>query len=198
MSRLIESIRLFNGVFENLHWHQMRMDKARQELYSLEPISLKGIFSKQEIPQQGLFKARIVYDKDVRSVEFQSYQRRPIKSLKVVYDDLIDYRCKWENRSVIQKHLEIKGTCDDILIIKNKLVTDSSYANIIFKKRDEWLTPHQPLLHGTMRSKLLTMDKIHEAEISVEDIFTFESYKLINAMIGFDGDENDISTIFVE
>jgi 4-amino-4-deoxychorismate lyase len=198
MSRLIESIRLFNGVFENLHWHQMRMDKSRYELYSLESISLSGLFHQYKVPQQGLFKARVVYDTAVRLVEFQPYQHKQIKSLKAVNDNLIDYRYKWEDRSTLQKHLEAKETCDDILVIKNKLVTDSSYANIVFKKQGEWLTPHQPLLHGTMRSKLLTMDKIHEAEIYIDDIHTFESYKMINAMLGFDSEENDISTIFVE
>ena len=118
--------------------------------------------------------------------------------MRAVNDDIIDYRYKWEDRLALQKHLEAKETCDDILVIKNKLVTDSSYANIVFKKRGEWLTPHQPLLHGTMRSKLLTMDKIHEAEICIDDIHTFESYKMINAMLRFDSEENDISTIFVE
>jgi 4-amino-4-deoxychorismate lyase len=45
--------------------------------------------------------------------------------------------------------------CDDIIIVRNGFVTDASYANLIFRKGDEWFTPATFLLAGTMRAFLL-------------------------------------------
>jgi branched-subunit amino acid aminotransferase/4-amino-4-deoxychorismate lyase len=35
------------------------------------------------------------------------------------------------------------------------MVTDSSFANIVFKRGKKWYTPWAPLLKGTMRSKAI-------------------------------------------
>ena len=75
------------------------------------------------------------------------------------------------------------------------MVTDSSNANIVFRKDKQWFTPWSALLKGTMRSNLLERDVIREEEIRIEDIPSFESFKLINAMFEFDAPEMDVSNI---
>lgn len=91
--------------------------------------------------------------------------------------------------------MEQKQSCDDILIVKNGFVTDSSISNIIFFDGYKWVTPDTPLLKGTMRQFLLEAAEIKEETITVQNLTTFTSFRLINAMLGFDGPEIDVSKI---
>ena len=196
MCRLIESIRLSEGVFYNLHYHTLRMARARRELLGIpSTIDLPHILANEVVPQKGLFKCRIVYDSEIRKIEFQPYHVREIGSLKLVEDNEIEYKHKFEDRSNIEAHVNAKGLCDDVLIIKNGFVTDSSYANIAFKTGTEWITPAAPLLEGVMRQYLLDHKIIREGEIKRKDIANFKSFKLINALIGFDMPEVGIDKI---
>jgi 4-amino-4-deoxychorismate lyase len=65
----------------------------------------------------------------------------------------------------------------------------------VFRKNNHWLTPWSALLKGTQRQKLLEQNIIQEDDIRVEDLRTFQSFKLINAMFEFGGDEIDVSNI---
>ena len=104
------------------------------------------------------------------------------------WDDL-DYSLKYADRTEINKLREKRGGCDDILIIKNGFVTDTSYANIIFWDGEKWLTPSTPLLKGTKRQKLIDEGKIIPAEIREEDIPKFKKAKIINSMIDIEDTE---------
>ena len=196
MSRLIESIKLLNGQFHRLHYHQARMDGAVQELFQAKNIiNLSLELSKNRIPKAGLFKCRVIYDQQIQSVEFIPYEPRHVQSLKVVHDLTIDYHLKYENRDRINALVERRQYCDDILIVKNGFVTDSSYSNIIFFDGVKWVTPKSPLLKGTMRQFLLDAAEIKEEQITVQNIPSFRSFRLINAMLGFDGPEIDVTKI---
>jgi 4-amino-4-deoxychorismate lyase len=72
---------------------------------------------------------------------------------------------------------------DDILIIKNGNVTDTSFSNIVFFDGTKWLTPAQPLLRGTKREKLIRENIIFEETITKNEIQRFQNAVLINAMI---------------
>jgi 4-amino-4-deoxychorismate lyase len=75
-----------------------------------------------------------------------------------------------------------RGTCDDVLIVKGDLITDSWYCNILFSNGKNWYTPDQPLLAGTCRARLLAEGKIMSRRIEVEDLHHFTHFKLVNAM----------------
>ena len=111
---------------------------------------------------------------------------RDIKSLKLVYDDAIDYSYKYADRSALTKLLEQKGNCDEIIIVKNALLTDTSYTNLAFFNGKEWHTPSTPLLKGTMRERLVEEEKIREAAITVNDLKNYEKVSLINCMLDID------------
>jgi len=76
--------------------------------------------------------------------------------------------------------------CDEILIIKQNLITDTSFSNITFFDGTRWITPSSPLLAGTMRSFLIQKQVIVEKEIRVTDLKDFEKARLINAMLPFE------------
>ena len=196
MSRLIESIKLLNGQFHRLHYHQARVDRSLQELFQLKnTVNLADEFSKHSIPKTGLFKCRVIYDQKIHSVEFIPYEPKQVQSLKVVHDHAIEYSHKYENRSNINSLFEQRQFCDDILIVKNGIITDSSYANIIFFDGVKWVTPKTPLLMGTMRQFLLDAAEIKEETITIQNLASFKSFRLINAMFGFDGPEIEVSRI---
>jgi 4-amino-4-deoxychorismate lyase len=146
-------------------------------------------------PQRGLFKCRIVYDELLNDVEFVPYEPKQIRKLKVVEDNEITYEFKFADRSRINGLFELRGTCDDILIVRNDQATDCSFSNIVFRKGSTWVTPQGPLLKGTMRQKLLDNHLITERVILKRDISSFETYKIINAMLEFDSPEIEVSNI---
>lgn len=148
-----------------------------------------------QTPLKGVNKCRLVYDQNEVRFTIQPYTIRPVTSLKLVTDNDIAYDHKFEERSVFEKLLASKGDCDDILIIKNGKVTDVSYANIIFRKDNEWVTPSTFLLNGTMRQFLVDTKKISERVIRAEDISSYTHFKLVNAMIALEGSESEVSNI---
>lgn len=196
MFRLLESIRLQNGSFHRLNYHQQRMDRSVKELSGQKnAISLFDNLKKYNPPKTGLFKARIVYSDKLESVKFIPYEIKPVNSLRVVYDQEIDYVHKYHNRNNLHALLAQRQYCDDILIVKNGFVTDSSYSNIIFYDGVNWITPADPLLKGTMRQFLLDTAEIKAAPVTIQDIPSFKKFRLINSMLAFDGPEIDVSKI---
>ena len=102
----------------------------------------------------------------------------------MVCNNQIKYDLKFCERTQIDKLFTCRGHCDDIRIVKNGMITHSSKANIIFFNGREWLTPKKTLLNGTCRQRLLEKKEIKEIEINVNDLKSFQGFKLINAMIG--------------
>ena len=76
----------------------------------------------------------------------------------------------------------MKEKCDDILIVMNGLITDTSLSNLVFYNGATWVTPKKPLLKGTCRERLLEEGQITECDIHVNEINRFIGCKLINAM----------------
>ena len=196
MSLLLETIKLQDGEYQNLFYHEQRMNRSLKTLCGeLDHFDLEEFLKHLEKPTQGLFKCRIVYDEQSKEVEFIPYTPKLVNSLRVIEHDRISYEFKYADRKTLNKLFELRQASDDILIVKRGLVTDSSYANIVFRRGKHWYTPWSALLKGTQRAKLLEHDVIQEEEIRVEDIETFETFKLINAMLEFESPEIDVSNI---
>ena len=196
MSLLIESIKLSGGEYWNLFYHEQRMNRSLKILCGLrEHFDLEAFLANIEKPVDGLYKCRIVYDDETKAVEFVPYQDKPVNTLKIIEHDRISYEFKYADRRIIDSLYALRRNCDDILIVQKGIVKDASYANIVFKKGERWYTPWAPLLKGTMRANLLERDIVQEEEIRADEIKTFKSFKLINAMFEFDSPEIDVSNI---
>ena len=183
MCHLFETIRVENGVPVNLEYHQRRVDRSRKALFGetgrlelsrLLPAAPRGA---------GTFKWRIVYDRIVHGSTLEPYLPKQVKSLQMVRNDRAEYPFKYQDRAFIEEMLAQKGGCDDILVVRNGLITDASYANVVFLYGKSWVTPRNPLLPGTCRERLLETAVICEAEISENDLHLFKSASLINAMM---------------
>jgi 4-amino-4-deoxychorismate lyase len=191
MSRLVETIKIENGRILNISLHN---DRMRNSLYTLFGIKkdphLEMIIKVPSDAQKGIYKCRVVYDDRRMEIEFIPYVLRHVRSLKIVTDDSILYPHKFIQRNRINELFSLRGDCDDILIVKDGMVTDTSYSNVIFRTLGgKWETPDTFLLRGTRRESLLRQGFIHEAVISLSDIHRYHEMKLINAMLGPDDTE---------
>jgi 4-amino-4-deoxychorismate lyase len=158
-------------------------------------VDLEKFLLEQEYPRTGLLKCRVVYDDNSRETTFTPYEAKRIETVKIVEDDGISYEFKYADRAPINRLFERRGDCDDILMIRRGYVTDCSFSNIIFRKDQDWYTPVTPLLKGTMRQSLIDKNKIKPREILKSDIRSFNTFKIINAMLEFDSPEIEVSDI---
>jgi 4-amino-4-deoxychorismate lyase len=187
MSLLIETIRVSNGQPMHLGLHLHRMQASRKALFNIEDrIGLENVFSSNITHTKGIYKCRLTYGSHIHSVQFEPYTPKKISSLRMLECDDIDYGHKYADRSAIEKFFALRDPCDDILIVKNGLITDSSFCNIVVHDGTRWLTPKQPLLRGIMRQHLLNIGQVHEADIEPSEFLGMKKYRLINAMLPFD------------
>ncbi|MEO9893152.1 aminotransferase class IV [Aurantibacter sp.] len=183
MYPLIETICILDGEIQNLEWHQKRYETSYEKMYA--KTSKSKLVSNLNIPKEytaGISKLRISYNEKSKRIEIEKYTPNHIKTLKLVFTNSIDYSLKYANRTILKALLAEKGNCDDILIIKNGMVTDASYANIVFTDGKKWFTPNSPLLKGTCRARLLSEKRIMEIDISTGDLSRYIGFQLINAM----------------
>ena len=187
MSPLVESIKLYDGKLFNLDYHQQRLNRAMAERFpEAAPIDLASAISIPENCSSGIFKVRVLYGSQLEKVEIDPYYFRVIQSLKVVHHESIDYHLKYTDRQILQQLYAQRGDADDIVIVKNGLVTDAFAANLIFFDGAKWVTPNSPLLKGTQRQAMLDRGLISEQTIPEEDIRTFSKVGLINAMVSLE------------
>lgn len=184
MFPLVETIKVLNGKIYNLLYHQRRLEYSFEVYFKQKPFFLlQNVITIPERFSKGLVKLRFLYNKDDYKLEFSYYTPRKINTLKVIENNKICYSLKLTDRSQINRLLKQKGNYDDILIVKNGFITDTSISNIIFYNGSKWITPAAPLLKGTCRDKLLKEGKIKEGIIKINDLHKFNSFCLINAMI---------------
>lgn len=181
----IEVIKVMNGKFVNPQPHIDRMFRTTQHFFS-KPLSieLNNNIIPANLEASKIVKCRIVYGKNILSIDFEPYKMRSIKSLSLVEHNTIDYAYKYHNRDIINQLKAAHSHSDDILIVKNSQVTDTSFSNVVFKDHANNLyTPKSTLLAGTKRKQLLDDGVIYEKEIHVSDMDSYEGVYLINAMI---------------
>jgi 4-amino-4-deoxychorismate lyase len=187
MCRLLETIKLKEGQAENLPYHQQRVDAARKELYGeAGGISLAGEITVPANFQKGICRCRILYGRMVDRIEISNFQPRLIKSLKLISANTIDYHLKFSDRSAFTRLLNEKGDADEIIVVKNGLVTDCTIGNLVFFDGTGWVTPDQPLLKGTQRQALLDKELIREKTIREKELLCFEKAGIINAFYDLD------------
>lgn len=187
MCQLVESLKLKDGVIQNPAYHQARLNRSMDELFpGAEKINLETDIEIPENCTSGIFKVRVLYCRTLEKIEIEPYVFRKIASLKIVHHQSIDYHLKYTDRTILQELFAQRGSCDDIIVVKNGLVTDSFVANLLFFDGEKWFTPATPLLKGTKRQFLLDQGMILEKEIREDEIGNYREVGLVNAMVDFE------------
>ena len=190
MSKLfLETLCVKEGLLQNLSYHQERIDRTLHHFNITTKYDLKTLLTP---PSDDFLRCRILYNSDQFEVSFHDYQKQTIQKLQLVTSNNLHYDFKYADRSALERLSLQKDDADDILIVKDGFITDTTIANIAFFNGEHWLTPKSPLLLGTTRARLLDEKKIITADIHVEDIQQFQYFALMNAMIGFTPVKNGI------
>lgn len=188
----IETIRFEKGEFHLLSLHQKRMAATIREIYGagVQVPNLRAALPQPEgMPDSEILKCRVTYDTEIHKVETLPYTPRMVRSLKIVESPSdLDYHLKKSDRTLLDRLSSEKQYCDEVLIIRNGLITDTSYSNVVFKGAAGLYTPDTPLLHGVMRQHLLNKGIIRERDIRLSDIVPgnplgITEVLLINAML---------------
>lgn len=187
MFQFIESICCVNNSLRNLEFHQARLNRTHRHFFpEAQPLSLaKDI----EIPSHltnDKYKLRVLYAETIQEISFQPYQPHPLQSISFApIDSSFDYSHKSTDRSYLSTLVNNYQT-DDLILIKNGYITDTTLANLVFFDGYQWVTPTTYLLKGCMRSWLLSTGQIIEKEIRPEDLIHYQSFKRINAMMSLE------------
>ncbi len=177
----IETMRLTREGINYLNYHQNRVDTTLQN-HNLQPFNIVSLL--RNLPSTlpaPVCRLRIVYGNITPQISITPYVPRKRNSVKIIADNQIDYSYKYENRTPINNILSQAGS-DDIIIIKEDRVTDSSVANLVFENKDGFFTPTTFLLNGTTRQRLLDTHIIKKKDISLNDISSFSFVYFINAL----------------
>lgn len=187
MCRLVESIKLQNRQWQNIEGHNKRFNAARHQLFGMDDIlDLSLLLKIPDALTNDVYKCRVLYRQQIESIEFQPYIPRNVNSLQLVEDNEIDYSFKYENRLLFDRLMAQKGRAEDILIVRNGCVTDTSYSNIVLFDGEKWITPDTCLLNGTQRQRMLNEGLITEVRVTPADLKKYTKAKPINAMLDFE------------
>lgn len=181
--QFVETIKIVNGLAANLPYHQARMARTLGHFFPTTAIPhLESLLC--PTPDMTLSKARVVYgEQGVEDIQYSPYTRRDIHSLRIVVDDTIDYPYKSTQRARLNQLATQRGTQDEVIIVRQGLVTDTSFTNIALLEHGQWLTPKHPLLPGTQRARLLDEGVLQEEDITPDRLMQAEAVALINAML---------------
>ncbi len=203
MCRFIESIKVEDRSFQNIEWHNQRLNNTRKDFYGeVSKIDISDLISIPDFVDNEIYKCRILYGKSIGTITFEKYTPKIVNTLKLVQFSLAqslpseknieksdsdyiydNYSYKYQNRQLLNILSEYRDGADDILIVRDCFITDTSFSNVVLLKDGIWYTPDTYLLNGTCRQRLLYEKKIQEASVTVENIDDYDEIRLINAMI---------------
>jgi 4-amino-4-deoxychorismate lyase len=196
MCRFVESIQLKDGEFKRLELHQERIRKAMKDFYPTDKvIDLAEYLNHTSFPVEGIYKCRLVYDSGIRKIEFTPYIGRKIHSLRLVETEMDSTPYKKEDRAILNDAFNLRGDCDEIIMVKDGLLTDTSFSNIALFDGLNWVTPRIPLIYGVNRTYLLKIGILIEKDVTPSGLVNFSRVSLFNAMNEFGSIELDISAI---
>lgn len=186
MSQFIESIKIEDQKIFLAELHQKRVNETFKYFGKESSIDILKIFKSLNIDEDGLYKLKITYDLD-RSFRTQliPYAISEIDDFQLVVNNTYDYSFKFDDRTEFEK-MKTKARTEEIIIVKNNHITDTSFSNLLFLKGKEWFTPTTFLLNGVQRQHLLKNKKIKETEINLTNIREFSHFQVINALNYFD------------
>ncbi|MGM0626210.1 MAG: aminotransferase class IV [Bacteroidota bacterium] len=186
MYRFIESIRIENGEAPLLFWHQKRLTACMRQFFpGIGPHSLESLVSRYRDIKQP-HKLRIVYDRSIREISCTPYYPGRIEKFHLADAGAVSYDWKYADRSIFQEIKKGFPESDELILVKDGLVTDTSYANLAFHRGGYWYTPALPLLRGVRMTYLIKKGMLHPRSIPVDTLRHYDKFCQINAMLPID------------
>ena len=186
MCLLLETIKVRNRCFHHVEYHQERVNQSRAVLFpESEQLALSDIFIPPELTKE-IYKCRVIYGEKIEHITFLPYIKKVVNQVKLVEANNLEYPFKYLNRDVFLQLLENNPGYDEVIIVQNGLITDTTYSNLACYTGNKWYTPASPILKGTCRQRLLDGGLLKETDIQPVDLPRFTRISLINAMLELD------------
>jgi 4-amino-4-deoxychorismate lyase len=183
MSPFFETVRVEKGTIHNRIWHNRRLNRTIYENFGIRTdYDIADYISPPKDLQ--LYRCRVLYKERVDQVTLTPYRPRSYRALKLIDSD-IAYPYKSTDRDAIEDLFKQRGEADDIVIVRDGILTDTSIANIALYDGVTWYTPETPLLEGTMRASLLAEKKLKTKVLKPDDLKKSVKFAVMNAMTGF-------------
>ncbi len=179
---LLETLQLRNGLWQNLPWHQARLNRSGRETFGWQTDpNMAEYLAVPPGHERGIFRGRLLADASgVVSVTVTPYIPKLIKRLALAERPDLMYPHKWADRRAFAALLAQHPAADEVIITHNGYLTDTTIANIALFDGTRWFTPACPLLPGTKRAQIVSAGQLTEATIHVRDLPDFQSVCLIN------------------
>lgn len=192
----LETICIKNGAVQNLEAHISRMEHTAA-YFDFSAPALPCLESMlPEAHRDKKVKCRVEYREDIYNIEFTTYNPKVIRSLMLIEANDINYSFKFSDRTELNALNNKREQYDEVLIVQNGCITDTTYSNVVFRKNNDFFTPNTYLLNGTKRQKLLRELVIQEARITVDNLKEFDYVYFINSMLDIeDGVGSPIGSI---
>lgn len=191
-----EVIKVQNKEFQNLAYHQARVDYTTSH-HQLPPFNLTDLYT--QLPNDlddDVYKCRITYSDKIESFAITPYKKASIGTLEFIQCDVISYPFKFEDRTLINS-LKESSAADEVIIVKNNKITDASIYNLVFEVGKLRMTPKDCLLKGTKRQELLDKKLITEESLTLQDIQLFAKIYFINAMVGLEDNLSIYNPLYI-
>ena len=187
MSQFIETVCFEFGEFQRIELHNERCNRTRHHFFGNQPeIRLEQVLSIPAQLKTQKVKCTVTYGIDILNIEYSVYVLRTVNSLQLITHNTIDYDFKYADRSQLTELFQQRGQCDDILIIKKGLITDTYYANAIYLFNNKWYSQQNPLFFGTRLQHYLKENIVIPALLTPNDLSRFSEARIINAMISIE------------
>ena len=99
--QLLETIQIKDGQFQDIEYHNKRFNSSRNDLFGIsEYFDLENLIKVPTECVEGVFRCRVIYEKDIHEVTFIPYQLKEIKKLKLIDIGNWDYAHKYADRSL--------------------------------------------------------------------------------------------------
>lgn len=187
MCRFLETIKIQDGTPHALHFHQDRVNRTLADHYGGKAhFDLAAALADQSFPP-GIQRCRVLYDRDSSKIQLVQYLIPSIRSLCALEcPNTLAYAYKFADRSCLEQLFESRGPSDDVLLLRNGFLTDTSRMNLALFDGATWWTPELPLLPGTKRAALLQRRIITPRPIHMRDVKNYSKIRLFNALVGWE------------
>ncbi len=183
MSLFFETIKVKNSKIFNLKYHNNRLNNTIMQTFSKKTdFDLKDFINPPD--DETLYRCKVIYDTNIKEVSFAPYKMRKFKSFICIKSD-ISYSLKSTDRNEFEELTKLNKEYDDIIIIKDDLITDTTIANIAIYDGLRWFTPKTPLLAGTLRASLIDKNLLKTKDFGKKELKSCVKIAIMNAMIGF-------------
>ncbi|KGN82434.1 hypothetical protein HQ35_02445 [Porphyromonas cangingivalis] len=189
-STLIETFEVVRGVLQRIDLHHKRMCRSGHK-HGFCPPSLQEVTSticnlirRDNLSKHPSLRCTVEYRTNIIGCRAIPYRIRDIHALLLIEStDSIEYADKWSDRTCFDPLSALCTKGQEPLIIRENLLTDTTYTNVVIERNGEYLTPDRPLLAGTRRQYYLDQGLIRTANLTIQDTLEADRIHLINAMM---------------